>query len=77
MNRIVPAAILAASLVACSSPEATRTRGGGAGADKGNRGEAVLMHEGSRPYAGTPLLIPSQGPSLDSARQAHRLSSSK
>jgi hypothetical protein len=32
---------------ACSSPETTRTRGGGPGADVGNRDKFVQMHEGS------------------------------
>lgn len=45
-------------LAACSSPEAERVRGGGPGADTGNRGEPVLMHAGSQPYAKTPKLIP-------------------
>lgn len=44
-------------LAACSSPEAERARGGGPGADVGNRGNPVVMHEGSKPYAGTPDLI--------------------
>ena len=73
MNRIV---ILATGvlLAACSSPESTRTQAGGPGADKGNHGEVVLMHEGSRPYEGTPRLIPAEPPALDPASQAHRLS---
>jgi hypothetical protein len=45
-------------LAGCTSPEAERVRGGGPGADVGNRGDPVLMHEGSKPYAGTPMLIP-------------------
>ncbi|HEY1266549.1 MAG TPA: hypothetical protein VGH16_04785 [Candidatus Binatia bacterium] len=62
-------------LIACSSPETTRTRGGGAGADVGNRdSKTVLMHEGSDPYANTPKLIPAQGPPLAPARQAEQLS---
>jgi hypothetical protein len=43
--------------VACSSPEATRQRGGGPGADVGNRGPAVEMHGGSDPYHDTPRLV--------------------
>lgn len=73
MNRLLLAAI-ALALAACTSPEATRARGGGAGADKGNRGDVVLMHEGARPYAGTPRLIPSEPPPLAGARQADALS---
>ena len=34
----------------CASPETTRTRGGGPGADVGNRAKVVQMHEGSRPF---------------------------
>lgn len=59
---------------ACTSPESTRTQGGGPGADKGNRGPVVLMHEGARPYEGTPRLIPAEAPPLETASQAHRLS---
>jgi hypothetical protein len=73
VNRLV-LFLIATTLAACTSPEATRSRGGGPGADGGNRGEAVLMHEGSRPYAGTPRLIPFEAPSLEPARQAHVLS---
>lgn len=61
-------------LAACTSPESLRERGGGPGADKGNRGAVVFMHEGSKPYAGTPHLTPTPPPPLESARQAHRLS---
>lgn len=66
-----------ASLVACASPEATRTRGAGAktGADVGNWSEALQMHEGSKPYWETARLIEPYGmDNLDAARQAHRLS---
>ena len=61
-------------IAACTSPESTRVRGGGPGADKGNRGEEVLMHEGSKPYANTPHLTPTRPPPLESARHAHGLS---
>lgn len=57
-------------LAACSSPEATRTQGGGPGGDTGNRPEVVRMHEGSRPYHDTPRLVPGATPALDSASQA-------
>jgi len=60
--------------VGCSSPETRRTRGGGPGADIGNRGEVVRMHEGSRPYEKTPRLIPTEHPPLEPANQADRLS---
>jgi hypothetical protein len=57
-------------LAACSSPEATRTRGAGPGGDIGNRPEVVRMHEGSRPYHHTPRRVPVTTPELDSASQA-------
>ena len=43
-------------LAACSSPEATRTRGGGPGADVGNRGSPVELHAGAQPYHNTPCV---------------------
>ena len=61
---------LAASVMlvaGCTSPEASRVRGGGSGADVGNRGEVVTMHEGSQPYHETPRLIMEP---VDPARQA-------
>jgi len=60
---------------ACTSPEATRLRAGGPGADPGNRSSVVQMHEGSQPYWKTPrrLADRQQAPS-DVARQADRLS---
>jgi hypothetical protein len=59
MNAWVRAAslALALALVACTSPEATRTRAGGPGGDTGNRGRVVYMHEGSEPYWHTPRLL--------------------
>jgi hypothetical protein len=66
--------VLISSLVACASPEVTRTRGGGPGADVGNRGKVVKMHEGSRPFYQTPELIPAKHPPLESASQADELS---
>jgi hypothetical protein len=65
---------LALYLGGCTSPETTRTRGGGPGADVGNRGEVVKMHEGSRPYWETPEIIEVETAPLGSARQAHDLS---
>lgn len=67
-------AAVAIALAACTSPESTRTRGGGPGADIGNRGSEVMMHEGSKPYHGTPVKQPAQHPPLDSANHADRLS---
>jgi hypothetical protein len=47
--------LVAGAALGCTSPEATRTRGGGPGADVGNhpRG-AVELHAGARIYYGTP-----------------------
>ena len=58
----------------CASPEVTRTRGGGPGADVGNRTEIVRMHEGAKPFENTPKIIPAKHPPLDSASQADQLS---
>ena len=66
--------LLIFSPAACASPEATRTRGGGPGADVGNRTNFVDMHEGSRPFYRTPDLIPAKHPPLEPARQADELS---
>jgi hypothetical protein len=51
------AVVLAAALAACTSPEATRQRAGGPGADVGNHG-GVELHAGAEPYAKTPVLVP-------------------
>ena len=61
-------------LAACTPPEQTRTRGGGPGADPGNRGKIVRLHEGARPFEKTPNLIPTKHPPLDPANQAEQLS---
>lgn len=45
---------------ACASPEAQRTRGGGPGADTGNRAAVVELHAGARPYYQTPCRSPMQ-----------------
>jgi len=60
-------------LVGCASPETTRMRGG-PGADVGNRGKVVEMHEGSQPFWKTPNIIPAKHPPLDPANQADELS---
>jgi len=77
MRRALTAGVLVAcaALAACRSPEATRTRGGGLGADVNNRPATARMHEGSQPYWKTPRRIDrkQQGP-LDAAAQADRLS---
>jgi hypothetical protein len=56
MRRAIALLALAA-LAACTSPEATRQRAGGSGADVGNRGR-VELHAGADPYAKTPVLVP-------------------
>jgi len=51
-----------------------RSRGGGPGADVGNRGKVVEMHEGSQPFWKTPKIIPAKHPPLGPASQADELS---
>ena len=46
--------IVAWAASGCTSPESTRMRAGGGGADVGNRRPIVEMHEGSKPYWQTP-----------------------
>jgi hypothetical protein len=62
------------TLAGCVSPEPTRTRGGGPGADVGNRTKVVEMHEGARPFEQTPQIIDAEHPPLETARQADQLS---
>jgi hypothetical protein len=50
------AALLA--LAACGSPETGRARGGGAGADVGNRGQQIEIHGALNPFHKTPLRSP-------------------
>lgn len=64
----------AAGLIGCVSPESTRVRGGGPGADPQNRPAEVKMHEGSRPYWETPLLIDDAYPDLEPAQHAREVS---
>ena len=66
--------VTCAALAGCDSPEATRTRGSGPGADVGNRPKIVEMHEGSRPFWETPERIDGEHPPLESAQQADELS---
>jgi hypothetical protein len=54
MRRVVVAVLAALALAACASPEATRMRAGGPGADVGNHGRVVQMHQGSDPFWHTP-----------------------
>jgi hypothetical protein len=62
--------IISAVIAGCTSPETSRSRGGGPGADMGNRSSIVRMHEGSHPYEQTPKIIGAKAPPLESARQA-------
>lgn len=66
--------IASAVVAACESPETLRSRGGGPGADVGNRDKLVEMHEGAQPFWKTPKIIPAKHPPLDSANQADELS---
>jgi hypothetical protein len=61
-------------LIGCASPETKRVRGGGPGADIGNRTKFVQMHEGSKPFEKTPTIIPTKHPPLAPASQADQLS---
>jgi len=61
-------------LSGCGSPEDTRMRGGGPGADVGNRRATVRMHEGARPFDKTPTVIGARPPSLAPASHAEQLS---
>ncbi len=74
MNLTLAALIALTALTGCDSPEAQRTRGGGPGADVGNRGKVVEMHEGSQPFWKTPQIISAKHPPLEPARQADELS---
>ena len=64
----------AVALAGCESPEATRRRGGGPGADPGNRPADVKMHEGSQQYWETPVLIQGESGSLQPADHARQTS---
>jgi len=50
--------LLGALAVAACSPEGSRTRSSGQGADTGNRGPSVELHGQRNPYFETPRLIP-------------------
>ena len=73
-TRVVTSLMWLAAAAGCVSPEAARTRGGGPGADVQNRPAQVKMHEGSRPYWETPIVIDEEYPDLESAQQARELS---
>ena len=65
-----------AAMASCISPETTRTRGGGPGADVGNRSQRVELHAGSDPFWKTPNRIPGERhPPLEPARQARQFDS--
>ena len=74
MKRLTTFVVACAVLGGCASPEATRQRGGGPGGDPGNRPSHVKMHEGSRQYWQTPVLIAGEGPPLAPSEQARHLS---
>jgi hypothetical protein len=61
MRRALPGLLLLLAVAlpagACASPEARRVRSGGPGADPGNHGAVVQLHEGADPYYGTPKRI--------------------
>jgi hypothetical protein len=63
MTRVVVVVLSVLTLAACASPEATRVRAGGPGADVGNRGRVVQMHQGSEPFWHTPRVVPAIPPS--------------
>ena len=52
------AAVALLVLGACTSPESTRVRAGGPGADVGNRRDSVELHAGADPYWRTPSAMP-------------------
>jgi hypothetical protein len=57
MHTLATLVALLAALGACTSPEATRQRAGGPGADVGNRRDVVELHEGADPYWRTPTAL--------------------
>lgn len=51
---VLVVASLVIGLAACRSPEASRARGGGPGADVGNHGKPVEIHGRVDPFHDTP-----------------------
>ena len=74
MKRLALLTLACLAAASCASPEATRQRGGGPGADPGNHAAPVKMHEGSRPYWKTPIRIKGEHMAIDASEQARRLS---
>ena len=75
MKRLLPLLIPGVLVLGgCASPEAARTRGGGPGADPGNRRARIEMHGGSDQFWKTPDLIPADHVPLEPARQARERS---
>jgi hypothetical protein len=72
MRRAVLAVLAALAVAGCASPEARRTRGGGPGADIGNRSRVVDLHEGADPFYKTPRLIDSRFTVSASAKREDR-----
>jgi hypothetical protein len=54
MTRVVMTLFALGVLAGCSSPEASRTRGGGPGGDPGNHGQSVELHGKREMFHGTP-----------------------
>jgi hypothetical protein len=67
-------AALVVVLAGCGSPEAQRARGQGPGADVGNEGDGVRLHESTDPYWRTPRLLPAPGDVAEAPRRASRAS---
>ena len=63
-----------AGVAACTSPEATRVRGGGPGADAGNRRTLTETQGRARIYYGTPCRLPTScaGAMASAVPQARR-----
>ena len=72
--RCLAVLVVATWLPACVSPESTRVRGGGPGADLQNRPAQVMLHEGSVPFWETPVMIDRVYPELAPAQHARQTS---
>lgn len=68
--RLCVALLGCTGVTACESPEASRVRGGGPGANIYPHPADVRMHEGSQPFWETPVLIPVEHPALTPAVHA-------